>query len=131
MYASTNETTGCGVAKDCSYETPPGTLALPATDDLLPWITFTVQVPKVKLWKVTMKPFALEIDGTEMNGSGAGLGLPVVGLEGGVGDGVTAATGWSTCNVVVRWHADAQQSWMVWPPIPASAGTMMYCRMFP
>ena len=48
-YASTDETTGCGVEKDWSYETPPGTLALPATADLLLWITFTVQVPNWKL----------------------------------------------------------------------------------
>src|SRR5229473_172102 len=33
--------------------------------------------------------------------------------------------------MAVRWHADAQQTWIVWPPIPASRGTAMYCLTFP
>src|SRR6266851_9869112 len=33
--------------------------------------------------------------------------------------------------MAVRWHADAQHTWIVWPPIPASLGTAMVCLTFP
>jgi hypothetical protein len=81
-------------------------VALPARYELPFWITFTVQFPNRKLWKVTTKPFVLEIDGTEMKGSDEGLGdwLAVgLGVELGFGDadgvgvsegeGVTSSTG--------------------------------------
>ena len=33
--------------------------------------------------------------------------------------------------MAVRWHDDAQQTWIVCPPIPASRGTVMFCLTFP
>jgi hypothetical protein len=87
-----------GVENDWLYRLPPGTLTLPTRDDLPLWITFTVQVPKAKLRKLTVKPFVFEIAGTTIEGAGveAGLGEGDAGGDGvdvGCADGVTDATG--------------------------------------
>jgi hypothetical protein len=87
-YASTSATILSGVLNDWEYELPPGTLALPAVDEDPLWITSTVHVPRRKLRKVTVKPFVLEIEGTEMKGAADEVGLAVApGLGEAVGDG--------------------------------------------
>ena len=99
-YASTRATILSGVLNDWEYEVPPGTLAVPAEEGDPLCITSTVHVPRRKLWKVTVKPFVLEIDGTEMKGAAdevglaAGLGVAPAPGEGVVdGDGVTSGAG--------------------------------------
>ena len=64
------------------------------------WITSTVHVPSRKLRKVTVNPFVLEIDGTEMKGAADEVGLAAgLGVAPGLGeavldgDGVTSGAG--------------------------------------